>query len=317
MSGLKDIVVTWNGNLSCLPKSTCSPQSSAEMRSPALLCIHYGRSVLLEVALNDVEPSRAGLSSWSSSACGLWVKLEDGSCGVSLLFQTPFFSSVMSESCDNDQEALERVTSCFQTLVRVTCSFRQLVASLGSSADSGFVRHEMERDGTLARLLCDGLSRRLPRLLGKAAQEERPAVERLWVHFLSALENFLSDLRKADELAGRFPLERLKDRRALINTGCVDGVAGIAGTAASLRATPSSNGLQEVGLQRHLHALEDVLSIMHARVPVALWCVESTQPTCPRTPVGDEDRDSLEEMTAPTDTCCWPACSRLKRASSN
>ncbi|XP_057701580.1 regulator of G-protein signaling 9-binding protein [Corythoichthys intestinalis] len=162
-----------------------------------------------------------------------------------------------------------------------------------------------------------GLSRRLPRLLGKAAQEERPAVERLWVHFLSALENFLSDLRKADELAGRFPLERLKDRRALINTGCVDGVAGIAGTAASLRATPSSNGLQEVGLQRHLHALEDVLSIMHARVPVALWCVESTQPTCPRTPVGDEDRDSLEEMTAPTDTCCWPACSRLKRASSN
>ncbi len=49
--------------------------------------------------------------------------------------------------------------------------------------------------------------------------EDRQVSERLWVLFLSALENFLSDLRKACDLIGQFPLAQRYDRRSLVNTG--------------------------------------------------------------------------------------------------
>lgn len=49
--------------------------------------------------------------------------------------------------------------------------------------------------------------------------EDRQVSERLWVLFLSVLENFLSDLRKARDLIGQFPLTQRYDRRSLVNTG--------------------------------------------------------------------------------------------------
>ncbi|XP_077581562.1 regulator of G-protein signaling 9-binding protein-like [Stigmatopora nigra] len=205
------------------------------------------------------------------------------------------------------------LTSRFQTLARVTCSFRQLASSLGSSADGEVLRRELERDGTAARLLCDGLSRRLPRLLAQAAPEERPALEGLCAHFLSALENLVGDLRKAQRLATLFPLGRSHDRRALVNTGRVEGATGWTG-AASPRACPSDGDPEEAGLGEHLCALEDVLSDMHLRLPVAWWCVESTKPPFPPPSLGDEDGDGPEddgdEMAVATgEACCWwPAC---------
>lgn len=48
--------------------------------------------------------------------------------------------------CERAQEALSRVTSCFQ----------QLAASLGSSADCGFLRDEMDETRVLAHRLCSG-----------------------------------------------------------------------------------------------------------------------------------------------------------------
>lgn len=48
--------------------------------------------------------------------------------------------------CDRAQEALSRVTSCFQ----------QLAASLGSSADGSFLRDEMDETRALAHRICRG-----------------------------------------------------------------------------------------------------------------------------------------------------------------
>lgn len=72
--------------------------------------------------------------------------------------------------------------------------------------------------------LSAGLSRRLVRLLSDcdsapSGVEDRRVSERLWVLFLSALENFLSDLRKACSLTQQFPLTRRQDRRLLVNSG--------------------------------------------------------------------------------------------------
>ena len=44
------------------------------------LCIFHSNSMLIEVFRDDVEPSSAGFTSWSSPACGPWVKLENGFC---------------------------------------------------------------------------------------------------------------------------------------------------------------------------------------------------------------------------------------------
>lgn len=49
--------------------------------------------------------------------------------------------------CERAQEALSRVTSCFQ----------QLAASLGSSADGGSLRDEMNETRTLAHRICTGM----------------------------------------------------------------------------------------------------------------------------------------------------------------
>lgn len=142
------------------------------------------------------------------------------------------------KECERGQEALSRVTSCLQ----------QLVTSLGSPADSSFLREEMEETRRVAEQLCSGrgcwpvqrvhpvnpvqsvtqvsagLSQRLVHLLSEcdsasSASEDRRALERLWVLFLTALESLLSDLRTASALIGQFPLTLPRDRRSLVNTG--------------------------------------------------------------------------------------------------
>lgn len=52
--------------------------------------------------------------------------------------------------CERAQEALSQVTSCFQ----------QLLTSLGSSADTTFLREEMEQSRRVAHQLCMGAASR-------------------------------------------------------------------------------------------------------------------------------------------------------------
>ncbi|KAE8298976.1 Ubiquitin-conjugating enzyme E2 C [Larimichthys crocea] len=158
--------------------------------------------------------------------------------------------------CERAQEALSRVTSCFQ----------QLAASLGSSADGSFLRDEMDETRALAQRICS--------------------------------ENFLSDLRKASDLIGRFPLTQRYDRRSLVNTGCIDGMVGVAARVASVQAPwitleeePSPD------LTNHITGLEAMLSEMQLRVPVAFWSVEATQPAWAEARGElEESDDSLEDL---------------------
>ncbi|KAM9361971.1 regulator of G-protein signaling 9-binding protein isoform 1-T1 [Symphorus nematophorus] len=244
--------------------------------------------------------------------------------------------------CERAQEALSRVTSCFQ----------QLAASLGSAADCSFLRDEMDETRALAhrifrgrdlRLsvshmsvclspasqsvthLSAGLSQRLVRLLSDcdsapSGVEDRQTSERLWVLFLSAIENFLSDLRKAYDLIGQFPLTQRYDRRSLVNTGCIDGMVGVAARVASVQAPwitleeePSPD------LTNHIAGLEAMLSEMQLRVPVPFWAVEATQPAWAEAHGElDEPDDSLEDLMEvevvsnnKMATCCQPPCCGL------
>ncbi|XP_039652633.1 regulator of G-protein signaling 9-binding protein [Perca fluviatilis] len=217
--------------------------------------------------------------------------------------------------CERAQEALSRATSCFQ----------QLVASLGSSADCSFLRDEMDEARGLAHRICSGLSKRLVRLLSHCDSalpgvEDRQVSERLWVLFLSALENFLFDLRKACDLIGRFPLRQRYDRRSLVNTGCIDGVVGVAARVALVQAPwltleeePSPD------LTNHIAGLEAMLSEMQLRVPVAFWAVEATQPAWAEA-YGERDEpdvtlEELMEVEVVSNNkmagCCQPACCGL------
>ncbi|XP_078105656.1 regulator of G-protein signaling 9-binding protein isoform X2 [Sander vitreus] len=199
--------------------------------------------------------------------------------------------------CEHAQEALSRATSCFQ----------QLVASLGSSADCSFLRDEMDEARGLAHRICSGV-------------EDRQVSERLWVLFLSALEHFLFDLRKACDLIGRFPLRQRYDRRSLVNTGCIDGVVGVASRVALVQAPwltleeePSPD------LTNHIAGLEAMLSEMQLKVPVAFWAVEATQPAWAEAyGEPDEPEVTLEELMEvevvsnnKMAACCQPACCGL------
>ncbi|XP_038149108.1 regulator of G-protein signaling 9-binding protein [Cyprinodon tularosa] len=219
--------------------------------------------------------------------------------------------------CERAQNALSPVTSCFQ----------QLVASLGSSADSSFLREEIDETRALAHRICSGLSRRLLRLLSACdsapvATEDRQASERLWVLFLSAVENFLSDLRKAKDLIGHFPLTQRSNRRSLVNTGCTDGLVGLAARVALvqipwlvLEEEPSPD------LTNHIAGLESLLSELQQRVPVAFWSVEATQPAWAEALSDLEGpEDSLEDMMVEVvsndssrnvSVCCQGTCCGL------
>nr|XP_020467838.1 regulator of G-protein signaling 9-binding protein-like isoform X1 [Monopterus albus] len=212
--------------------------------------------------------------------------------------------------CERAQEALSRVTSCFQ----------QLATSLGSSADSGFLRDEMDKTRALAHRLCSGLSHHLVRLLSDCASVpsgvgNRQVLERLWVLFLSVTENFLSDLRKTSDLIGQFPLTQ-HGRPSLVKTGCIDGMVGVAARVTSvqvpwltLEEEPSPD------LTNHITGLEAMLSEMQLRVPVAFWSVESTQPAWAEAHGEQtEPEHSLEELmevevvSNKMAACCQPPC---------
>ncbi|XP_068598212.1 regulator of G-protein signaling 9-binding protein [Brachionichthys hirsutus] len=193
--------------------------------------------------------------------------------------------------CERAQEALSRVTSCFQ----------QLLTSLGSSADCSFLRDDMDEMRVLAHRICHGLSQRLVHLLSDCyplGVEDRQVLERLWVLFLSALENFLSDLHKARHLIERFPLNQHYQRRSLVNTGCIDGLVGVAARVASVQAPWLT--LEEKpspGLVNQITGLDVMLTEMQLRVPVAFWSVEATQAAWAEVHGEvDEPDDSLEDL---------------------
>uniref|UniRef100_A0A3P9KEC5 Zgc:109913 n=2 Tax=Oryzias TaxID=8089 RepID=A0A3P9KEC5_ORYLA len=217
--------------------------------------------------------------------------------------------------CQRAQDSLSRVTSCFQ----------QLVSSLGSSADNSFLRDEIEDARVLAHRICSGLSRRLLHLLSEcnpapSGVQDTQGSERLWVLFLSAVENFLSDLRKASDLTEQFPLTQRSSRRALINTGCVDGMVGLAARVALvqvpwliLEEEPSPD------LTNHITGLETMLGEMQTKIPIAFWSVEATQPAWAeaQSEFVDPD-DSLEDLmevevvssSKDGSSCCALGCIR-------
>lgn len=120
---------------------------------------------------------------------------------------------------------------------------------------------------------------------------DRQVLERLWVHFLSSLESFLSDLRKTRYLIGRFPLSQQSDRRSLVNSGqltthflwrpahfyltsclsvhpgCVDGLVGVAARVAWAQTPWISLGEeQSPDLTNHIAGLESMLLKLQLRV---------------------------------------------------
>ncbi|XP_026205656.1 regulator of G-protein signaling 9-binding protein [Anabas testudineus] len=215
--------------------------------------------------------------------------------------------------CERAQEALSRATSCFQ----------QLAASLGSSADGSFLRDELEGTRALAYRICSGLSRRLLLLLSDSdpptsGVEDRQASERLWVLFLSAIENFLSDLRKASNLIRRFPVTQHNNRRSLVSTGCVDGTVGMAARVLLVQVPWLTLEVeQSPDLTSHITGLETMLSEMQLRVPVPFWSVEATQPAWAEARRDVDERDeSLEDLMEvdafseikTTSTCCGVGC---------
>ncbi|KAM9813406.1 regulator of G-protein signaling 9-binding protein [Neosynchiropus ocellatus] len=200
--------------------------------------------------------------------------------------------------CERALEALAEVTSCFQ----------QLATSLGSCADGHFLREEMEDARMLAQQLCGECD--------SGPHEERQRWERLWVHFLSALENLLLSLRKTGDLIGHFPLSQRSDRRSLVQTGCTDGVVSLVLRSGAIQ-TPSAREVEpNLDLARHIMKLEELLADMQRRVPVPFWSIEASQSAWSEAQGDTVDReDTLEDLmeveVVNSPTCCPRPCCGL------
>ncbi|XP_028301731.1 regulator of G-protein signaling 9-binding protein-like [Gouania willdenowi] len=182
-----------------------------------------------------------------------------------------------------------------QRLSYITSCFHHMVACVGSSADGHFLREQMEESRRRAERVVSALSQRLLcQLSGSTPSmlKDRKSSERLWVNFLSAVENFLSDMRKASHLIGWFPLT---DRRTLVNTGAVDGLV-------VLEASPQESwiSLEEepnLDLNTQICRTEQLLSELQLRVPVFLWAVECGNPAWFESGTElDTPDDSLEDL---------------------
>uniref|UniRef100_A0A673JBI0 Zgc:109913 n=1 Tax=Sinocyclocheilus rhinocerous TaxID=307959 RepID=A0A673JBI0_9TELE len=195
--------------------------------------------------------------------------------------------------CERAQAALSKVTACFQ----------QMATSLGSNMDGSFLREESWPYSIMPH--SKRLHRRLLSLLieMEQGQEDKEQVERLWVIFLSSLENFQQDLKKVKVLQEIFPLTQRKDRQALVNTGYVGGTSEVAARAAMVQ-TPwlSVEETASPDLKNHIVEIDVLLEEMFQRVNVPLWSVEPTQPSWL------EGVSTQDVPSCLCKACQWPSC---------
>ncbi|XP_035653509.1 regulator of G-protein signaling 9-binding protein [Oncorhynchus keta] len=231
-------------------------------------------------------------------------------------------------SVDEIQARKRQVTECeraLEALCKVTACFQQMAISIGSNSDGSFLREEMDETRALAHRICTGLHRRLVPLLTERAtepgQEDRLQVQRLWVLFLTGLENLQQDLHKASDFIDRFPLKQRNDRRALVNTGATDGVTGVSARAASVQ-TPwlAVEVEQNPDLKTHITQIDVLVKEMLQKVSIPFWAVEATQEawvegTQSQDAAHDQD-ETLEEMMVVSQDdqmsgCCQPLNCKL------
>uniref|UniRef100_A0A3B1J1Y8 Zgc:109913 n=1 Tax=Astyanax mexicanus TaxID=7994 RepID=A0A3B1J1Y8_ASTMX len=191
--------------------------------------------------------------------------------------------------CEQAQAALSKVTACFQ----------QIATCIGSNTDGSSLREELEDTRALAYRICTGMHRRLLGLLAETeqVQEDREQVERMWVLFLCALENFQQNLRKVSVLQESFPLGQRRDRRALVNSGATGGGSEVAGRAATVQMPwVTAEGEQKPDLKIHIQEIDELLQEMLQRVNIPLWSVESTQDAWAEVCKELQEEDTLDDL---------------------
>ncbi|KAM6194878.1 LOW QUALITY PROTEIN: regulator of G-protein signaling 9-binding protein-like [Sarcoramphus papa] len=172
--------------------------------------------------------------------------------------------------------AAGRCAAAQATLCKATAGHRQLVLQLGGSTDGPRLREERRRRSAEARELSTGL--RCALLAGlrqaPASPEERQELERLWVLFLSALELFLQDLRRAHHLCQLFSVQG--GGAAPLRTGL--GGPGLPGRKGSRQGGGSTQPPAAPRLEEEIEQVRAMLAEMESRANIPLWTVEATQP---------------------------------------
>ncbi|XP_064024128.1 regulator of G-protein signaling 9-binding protein-like [Pogoniulus pusillus] len=173
-------------------------------------------------------------------------------------------------------------------LCKATAVHRLLVLQLGGSSDSLWLREERGRRSTEARELSTGLRYMLLEGLEQAVagSEERRQLEQLWVLFLSALELFLQDLRRAHHLCQLFSVQR--GGTAPLHTG-LGGRRG---------GGPVQSPIA-LSLEEEMEQVRAMLVETENRVNIPLWTVEATEPEGTGSSMG-----RVTQGEPPTGHCC-------------
>ncbi|XP_067163727.1 regulator of G-protein signaling 9-binding protein-like [Apteryx mantelli] len=161
-------------------------------------------------------------------------------------------------------------------LSAATAGHRQLVLQLGGSADCAQLREELRRSSARVCELSTGLRSMLVEGLRRppASPEEHLELERLWVLFLSALELFLQDLRKAQHLRQLFAVQG--PGVAPLCTGLGGrrewGRPGRRGSRRGPEQPPAAPHPEE-----EIEQVRAMLAEMESRANIPPWTVEAAQ----------------------------------------
>ncbi|XP_078506585.1 regulator of G-protein signaling 9-binding protein-like [Lissotriton helveticus] len=186
------------------------------------------------------------------------------------------------EESKNSQDVVDECMKTYATLNKVTAYYRQLVLCVGGTSDTVRLREDLEDNRKRVHELSTGLQKTLMSLLTDqdVSTEERGQLERMFVLFLSTLEQYQQDLCKTQQLNQLFPLQLR--RRCLINTGVVGKTYEMAWRP---RSTKSSSGRasdmvdpqysSDIAMQ--IEQIERMLHDMQMKVSVPVWTVEATE----------------------------------------
>uniref|UniRef100_A0A8B9P5Y2 Regulator of G-protein signaling 9-binding protein n=1 Tax=Apteryx owenii TaxID=8824 RepID=A0A8B9P5Y2_APTOW len=154
-------------------------------------------------------------------------------------------------------------------LSAATAGHRQLVLQLGGSADCAQLREELRRSSARVCELSTGKAQP-----ARGVPEEHLELEWLWVLFLSALELFLQDLRKAQHLRQLFAVQG--PGVAPLCTGLGGrrewGRPGRRGSRRGPEQPPAAPHPEE-----EIEQVRAMLAEMESRANILPWTVEAAQ----------------------------------------
>ncbi|XP_005986755.1 regulator of G-protein signaling 9-binding protein [Latimeria chalumnae] len=226
----------------------------------------------------------------------------------------PLLRSRSVDDAQNIGELVKETKKAQALLSKILSCFRHLVLCIGGTSDSAKLREELEVTRKKAYILSTGLKSKLTMLLANKnlGSEHQSELERMWVLFLSCMEQFQQDLGKVLHFSQMFPLN--VRGKHLVNTGMTGKTSGIAARVLNVQINSEvAENADSLDLKQHIDFIGKTLQEMELKANIPIWSVEANEEAWAEvtSAVALEDASSNDVLTMDESTnrhCCYRGC---------